>query len=286
MSTHDSDGNQSAGYSCSECGDRFDDPNALGGHAVHCKGATNYPERVDVECWTCGESKSVKPSRVEKSDRFFCDRECQAEYQKTVRGEAHPRWKGGPVTVSCAYCGESKKIERDQYDESMEYFCGYECHGEYKMETQAGAANPNWRGGPIQRQCERCGTEITVHAKRRKNREQVFCSRSCLAEHRFTGLTGPDHPAFRGGPIPYGEGWNEEKKEAVREAYGRRCDACGMSGEEHKEQYGCRLAVHHIQKARTFDDAEKRNAMDNLVALCLRHHRKAERMSPLYPYRS
>jgi 5-methylcytosine-specific restriction endonuclease McrA/predicted transcriptional regulator len=90
---------------------------------------------------------------------------------------------------------------------------------------------------------------------------------------------GPDHPRWNGGPMPYGEGWTERKKERVRESQDRRCADCGATAPD-----GRRLDVHHLRKAREFDDPEKRNAESNLVALCPSCHRKWERMYPLRPH--
>lgn len=100
--------------------------------------------------------------------------------------------------------------------------------------------------------------------------------------------TGEDHPRWTGDYVDqfdYGPGWNEAKKEAVRERDDRTCQQCGRTEEEHLERYGTKHVVHHIQKARTFDDPEKRNAMDNLVTLCnsVDCHHRWEKMSPLRP---
>lgn len=80
----------------------------------------------------------------------------------------------------------------------------------------------------------------------------------------------------------YGEGWTEEKRETVRELYGRVCQACGMGEDESKERFGTRLDVHHITPWSRFDDAEKRNAVENLVPLCRSCHQKWEGI-PLRP---
>lgn len=97
--------------------------------------------------------------------------------------------------------------------------------------------------------------------------------------------SGEDHPRWNGGLFPYGRGWNEEKKELVRERDNRECQSCGRSESEHTDLFGKRHSVHHIQKARSFDNPERRNRPSNLVTLCETKecHRKWERMSPLRP---
>ena len=98
-------------------------------------------------------------------------------------------------------------------------------------------------------------------------------------------LTGKDNPNWRGGAFPYGSGWNEAKKEQVRERDGRECQCCGRPEDEHIELYGRKHSVHHIQKARDFDDPKQRNHPDNLITLCESKecHKRWEKMAPLRP---
>jgi 5-methylcytosine-specific restriction endonuclease McrA len=96
-------------------------------------------------------------------------------------------------------------------------------------------------------------------------------------------LTGENAPAWTGGAFPYGEGWNEGKREAVRDRDNRECQYCGLSESEHFEQYGQKLHVHHIIPARQIDNPEKRNSKDNLEAVCLSCHMEVEQMAPLRP---
>ena len=90
---------------------------------------------------------------------------------------------------------------------------------------------------------------------------------------------GENHPQWNGGRFPYGPGWNERKRQRVRERDGYECVRCGATQEEHKARYGERLHVHHLTKAREIDDAEERNSISNLVALCRDCHADWERVS-------
>jgi predicted HNH restriction endonuclease len=57
-----------------------------------------------------------------------------------------------------------------------------------------------------------------------------------------------------------------------------------MGEEDHLEEYGRRLDVHHITPAREIDDPDERNAMDNLITLCRGGcHHTWEQMAPLRP---
>ena len=96
---------------------------------------------------------------------------------------------------------------------------------------------------------------------------------------------GEDHWLYEGGRQGYGPGWNKEKRRRVRERDQFKCrhPGCAVTQDEHLEDEGRKLPVHHIQKARHFESPEERNAMDNLITLCRTHHRVWERMSPLKP---
>ena len=104
--------------------------------------------------------------------------------------------------------------------------------------------------------------------------------------------SGEEHPRWTGGTFPYGPGWNDEKKEQVRERDGRKCQHCGRDEERHLELAGKKHSVHHIQKARHFDNPDHRNHLDNLVTLCsiapkggdIACHDVWEGMSPLRPH--
>lgn len=84
------------------------------------------------------------------------------------------------------------------------------------------------------------------------------------------GLTGEDHPKWDGGDPVYGEGWNENKKEKIRDRHNRRC--ADPDCRVHEDELDEKLHVHHILPARLIDDDERRNDPDNLVALCSSCH--------------
>lgn len=99
---------------------------------------------------------------------------------------------------------------------------------------------------------------------------------------RDKGLAGQNNPMWKeetAGPIHYGRGWHEQKRETIRERDDRRCQGCG----EPEENLPVRLNVHHIRPARSFTDPEKRNDGSNLISLCPFCHGKAEKMAPLLP---
>lgn len=121
--------------------------------------------------------------------------------------------------------------------------------------------------------------------------ESCSCSTSTVAswlnrhdiETRRPGYSheGSDHPNWNGGSYPYGQGWTETKKRAVRERDGFTCQDpnCSVTQREHVDDSGEKLHVHHLRKARDIDDPEKRNAKENLITLCRDCHRRWEKVA-------
>lgn len=112
---------------------------------------------------------------------------------------------------------------------------------------------------------------------------RVWCEKHDIEIYdRSEALSGKRHPNWKGGFVPYGPGWTKQKRTAVRKRDGFKCQSCGMSNEECKEEYGMKLHVHHIIPAREVDDPQKRNHIENLVSLCQGCHKKWEGI-PLKP---
>jgi len=77
----------------------------------------------------------------------------------------------------------------------------------------------------------------------------------------------------------YGPNW-EERAEEIRKRDGFECQSCGMSNEVHIGEYGSKLNVHHIEKARSFDSYENANVGKNLITLCNSCHSTYEHLPP------
>jgi len=100
-------------------------------------------------------------------------------------------------------------------------------------------------------------------------------------EGRHTTPTGNDHPSWNGGPKPYGNGWNGAKRRTVRRRDNHTCQdpRCTVTQADHLDEYGEKLHVHHLRKARDVDDAAERNAKENLITLCRGCHRRWEKIA-------
>jgi 5-methylcytosine-specific restriction endonuclease McrA len=94
-------------------------------------------------------------------------------------------------------------------------------------------------------------------------------------------IEGEHHPNWNGGSQPYGSGWNASKRRTVRERDDHTCQdpTCSVTQDDHLDRYDEKLHVHHLIKARDLDDAEERNAAENLITLCRDCHQRWERMA-------
>jgi transposase len=97
----------------------------------------------------------------------------------------------------------------------------------------------------------------------------------------WPSLSGSEHPNWNGGLEGYGPGWTDTKRRDVRQRDDHTCQdpRCSVTQDEHLDQYGEKLHVHHLRKALDVDDAEQRNAEENLITLCRDCHRHWEQIA-------
>lgn len=237
-----------------------------------------HDTREVVGCDFCGEELLLNEARRERSEHHFCDQTCKGRWMsENLTGEAHPNAKE-KVATECSNCGADITRHPHRIQEYEKHFCSQECVGEHQSQHQTGKQNPNW-SGRVTKTCQYCGTEFDVRPSRETNDPTKYCSYSCHSKDR----TGEDAPNWKGGKAPYGPGWNDTKKSKARRRDGFACRRCGMSSEAHVESHGVDLHVHHLTPAREVDDPTERNAMDNLITLCVECHWLFERQHPLIP---
>lgn len=236
---------------------------------------------VDIECANCGTPKNIKPSRVERSENHFCNRQCQNEWRSENKtGENSHTWNGGLVTTTCAWCGTPKEVKPFKVERSKRNFCDARCEGDWLAENRSGENSWNWDGGLVTVACAWCGSEKQVFPANAEEYDDHYCRETnCQEKWLAKNNTGEANPNWEGGSFPYGSGFTEAKKEKVRERQDRRCAGCGT----HESEFSRKLDVHHIQKARSFDDDEARNDKSNLVAMCQPCHLEKWEGIPLRP---
>jgi 5-methylcytosine-specific restriction endonuclease McrA len=185
------------------------------------------------------------------------------------------------ITVECAFCSEELERYPAHTGDTNRFFCEKNCEGQWLAENRSGEDHPDYNR--IEVECALCSTEFTVQPHRTETTERVFCDLNCRGEWLSKNQVGDAHPNWQGGAFPYGKGWTEEKREVIRERDDRECQICGMTEPAHQAEFDRHLDVHHIKPAREFDDPVPRNAVENLITLCIHCHKKAEKTAPLLP---
>lgn len=124
-------------------------------------------------CANCGEGKWVPESRQDRANRFFCDRDCQREWEA-----------GRYVEVECAVCGDVEEVHHSREDSYR--YCSLGCHGEWLSENRTGENHPNWAES-VKLECEWCGD---THDRLPHEAHRRFCSQDCTyrwASGRMSG---------------------------------------------------------------------------------------------------
>ncbi|MFC7236953.1 homing endonuclease associated repeat-containing protein [Saliphagus sp. GCM10025317] len=88
----------------------------------------------------------------------------------------------------------------------------------------------------------------------------------------------------------YGPNWKAQRAKALeRDSYVCQTPGCDWSHTAHRGAFGRGLHGHHIQPLSSFEDRdddvdfERANRLENLVTVCVQHHRLWERAAPLRP---
>jgi 5-methylcytosine-specific restriction endonuclease McrA len=121
------------------------------------------------------------------------------------------------------------------------------------------------RDGHEVKTCPGCGSDF----KREPSMDTEYCSLDCWAAetHPTEGTS-----KYRNW---YAEGWERSRNAALRRD-GHECVVCGMTDDDHREQTGRGLEVHHRVPVRLFvrwdRPVEDAHALRNLMTVCRTHH--------------
>lgn len=229
-------------------------------------------------CEWCGTQEKRKVSQNKNQENWYCSEECNDEWLSENRvGEDHPQYDR--VSTECDWCGNPKEVKPSVFEKRDHNFCGGGCAGNWWSENRVGENHPRWAGGPVGMECEVCGD---IKQVKRANTEKFrTCSRSCHGDIRQEEMRGESNPNW----VPdstdyYGENWLEQRRKRIdRDGY--QCIDCGQTREQHKEEYGVDLIVHHVIPRRRFNTGEEldwqsANRLTNLRTVCHECHGKWE----------
>lgn len=140
--------------------------------------------KVDVECATCGETKTITPKRKEKYDKHYCSEKCLANNRKN--GDEY----------ECENCGGSvyrtpSEMERVQHDN---VFCSRACFSDWNT------GENNERYEKIDVECWWCAETVSKKPYRIKKDKRHFCSTGCFG--KWTSWAGRESDV---GGTPTGE---------------------------------------------------------------------------------
>lgn len=235
-------------------------------------------ERIEVTCAWCDLTEEVLSSQNQNQTRWFCSKPCKHRWQaENVVGEDHHQYNR--VTVSCDYCGDTDRRKPAVAESRDHHFCNYDCYGSWCSTNRTGDSHPRWNGGEMTIECDICGTERQVRQAKASNAR--FCSVDCLGAARETELIGSNNPNYIDGTTThYGPNWEQEREQRLKKD-NYSCVVCGTSREEHQQEFGRDLAVHHVTPRREFVtdgelDYHESNRIQNLRTMCAVHHKKWE----------
>lgn len=183
------------------------------------------------------------------------------------------------VTISCTTCGSEETRLQSDIEDARNVFCSQECLHTWRSEEFTGEGHP--LSEKVSFECDWCGKQRWRRSSIVTTRERNFCGGVCMGAWRSKHRSGKNAPVWKGGGKLYrGPNWIPQR-EVCLERDGRKYQDCGTSEEEHFDEYGRQLSVHHKISVRTFyekssgrPDFEKMNALSNLITLCISCHRQ------------
>lgn len=127
---------------------------------------------------------------------------CDASFDtQRGRGVHHVHVHGERLpNRTCDYC------EKSFYSDTAKKYCSRDCL--LQSDSYVGENNPNWKGGKESAECLICGSGFEYYPSEKPGR---YCS-DCVENEKWQappGLSGPDHPEWKGGKIT------------------KHCDLCG-----------------------------------------------------------
>lgn len=260
-------------YECPSCDYTTDHEGGMKIH--HEKTHGESIAKTSVTCDNCGDTVERYESEMEGHKYKYCGARCRDDHRSELPSQDQPAYKGGRETVECYVCSTNISVKSYRLERSERFFCSDECKSEGQSKLHSNGKIDN-KIKKTAVECDWCGCETQKLPGRIERSEQDFCSPECHNEWMAEYQHGPNHHQWEGGRREYGPGWNESKRESVRERDGRECYDCGKSESENINEVGRKLDVHHLVPPAKNTNPAVHNAKRNLMSLCLNCHRKRE----------
>ena len=264
---------------CPTCDRVFDNTHGMRIH--HVQAHDESIANDTITCQQCGDDFHVQRDKKDKRD--YCSRECFDTWRSNnLTGEDHHRYNR--KTVSCDECGSDITKPPSLLEASENNYCSSECKynalSDKLSKKRTKENNPNWQGKHstdiIETVCDLCEEEFEQTRHQKQSTEHNFCCRECYHEHLSKTKRGENNFHWRGGYEPYyGETWLPQRRKAI-DRDDEQCQDCGMTRDQHYDEHGTDLEVHHKTPIRTFEDTADANTLSNLITLCTTCHMKRE----------
>lgn len=143
---------------------------------------------IVVPCDQCGADVKCLPSRLESYEKVFCNIVCRGLWaSRNLVKENNCNYRGGKE-FSCYVCKNPVWITPSEFVRERHY-CSIACSETLSGSFTSGVLNHRWKGGPVKRSCEICGTEFETKLVHIENGFARFCSRKCFAKALIKILT-------------------------------------------------------------------------------------------------
>ncbi len=176
-------------------------------------------------------------------------------------GERSATWKGGPVELKCAECGEGFRVTQARVATAK--FCSLACRSEWRKKNFLREGNPKWQGGERVKTCLYCGKEyVRGETGLEQWTHSKFCSKEC-ADQGGLRLRGAANPRYREDARRRSRGGSHSSwAESVISRDKATCQRCGAQGVP--------MHAHHVKPFEKFP--ELRFDVSNGVTLCYACH--------------
>lgn len=136
--------NQDNNFCDNNCHGKWISANRSGeNHPQHSKNIdSRTTNKITVSCNNCGNQKEVYPSKYEKQDNFYCNNECQAEFE-----DRPTRQEKEKVVVVCEWCDNEYDVHPYRVDQTR--FCSKDCKDSWMSAEHCGENHPQYKGGDL-----------------------------------------------------------------------------------------------------------------------------------------